>query len=154
MLRYAPVLLIAVACGSAWASESYQPPEGGAWQKARLYLKPAGPSPDASGVAVFACNTAETFHRVQVYARGVRSRGVHTLWLVDMEGSKVKRTHEMTSRWRKLRADRRGVAYFIGSLPWCPVGRTALVVKHHPNERRRGFDDGITVLKGYLRTME
>lgn len=142
-------------CVPAWASESYKPPEGGdTWQKANLYLEPVGLFKKASGVTVFACNMAETQHRCQLYAKNVRPRALYTLWIVDMEGFKVKRTHELTSRWRPLRADKRGVLYFTGNLPWCPVGRDAFVVKYHPNERRHKFSDGITVLKGYLVKVE
>ncbi len=155
MLRYPLLLLLAVTPGaSAWASESYKPPEGGAWQKATLYLKPTGPFHDAAGAVVFACNMAETFHRCYLHVKGVRPDALYTLWLVDMEGSKVRRTHEMTSRWHKLRADRQGMISFVGGLPWCPVGRDVVVVKYHPNDRRAGFSQGITVLKGYLRTMQ
>lgn len=141
-------------CTVAFTSESYHPPEGGAWQKARLYLSPVGPFHQASGAAVFACNLAETQHRCQLYAKGLRAGARHTVWLVDMQGTAVQRTYELTSRWRPLSADQRGVLYLITDLPWCPVGRTAVVVKYHPSGRARGFDDGLTVLKGYLAKME
>jgi hypothetical protein len=149
------LLLSAVLWGTAaLASESYHPPEGGAWQKATLYLTPVGPLGQASGVAVFSCNLAETQHRYQFYGKNVRAGALCTVWLVDMEGTKVRRTHELTSRWRPLRADRRGVLYHIANLPWCPLGRGVLVVKYHPNDRARGFGDGITVLKGHMAKMK
>jgi len=149
------LLLIAVVCAAGWTSESYHPPEGDeAWQKGIVYLKPAGPFRKASGVAVFACNMAETQHRSQVFAKGLRAKALYTLWLVDMDGMKVARTHQMTSRWKPLRADRRGVITHIGNLRSCPASRDVVVVKYHPNEKAGAFKDGITVLKGYLHTMK
>jgi hypothetical protein len=140
--------------GSAGASESYQPPEGGAWQTARLYLRGSGPFARATGVAVFSCNDAETQHRVQLYAKRVRPGARYTLWLLKMQGAKVAQTFEVTSGLRPLRSDSRGTVSFIGGLPWCPVTRDVFVVKHHPSGSRAGFGGGITVLKGYLPKME
>ena len=155
MLRYYLPLVGVLLSGAVWASESYHPPEGGgAWQKVTLYLKPTGPFQEASGAVVFACNTAETFHRSYLYAKGVRADALYTIWLVEMDGFKVKRSHQITSKWSKLHADNRGVVSFVTNIPWCPVGKDALVVKYHPNDRKGSFDQGITVLKGYLRTME
>ena len=148
-----PVTILLLACSLASASESYKPPEGGAWQVARLYLKPTGLFDDASGVVAFACNMAETQHRVQSYIKGVRPNAAYTLWLVQMDGMKVKNRHEITSRWRDVRSDERGVISNINNLPWCPVDWDAYVVKYHPDGDPDGWDDGVTVLKGYLREM-
>ena len=101
MWRAAGILVCAMCFATAWASESYHPPEGGgAWQKATLYLKPTGPFKEASGAVVFACNTSETFHRSYLYAKGVRAGALYTLWLVEMDGHKVKRSHQLTSNCR------------------------------------------------------
>ena len=148
-----PLTALLLVCSVAFASESYKPPEGGAWQLARLYLKPTGPFGDASGVVAFICNMAETQHRVQSYVKGVRPNETYTLWLVQMNGMKVAKTHEITSHWRDLRSDRRGVIANISNLPWCPVGWDAYVVKYHPDGDPDGWNDGITVLKGYLKEM-
>ncbi len=137
----------------AFASESYKPPEGGAWQMERLYLKATGPFDDATGVVAFACNMAETQHRVQSYIEGVRANSTYTLWLVKMEGNRVADRHEITSRWRDLRSDKRGVISNISNLPWCPVGWDVYVVKYHPDNDPDGWGDGVTVLKGYLKEM-
>ena len=154
-MRYFPALFTLFLGAVVWASESYKPPEGDdAWQKATLYLKPVKKTSPASGTAIFACNLAETQHRCQLYAKHLTAQARYTLWLVNMEGHKVHQTHEVTSRWRALRTDRRGVLSFIGNLPWCPVGRDVLVVKYHPKERQLKFSDGVTVLKGYLRKLE
>jgi len=154
MKRWIPSLaVLLILCSVALASETYKPPEGGAWQMERLYLKPTGPFRDATGVVAFACNMAETQHRVQSYVRGVRANAVYTLWLVDMEGGKVANTHEITSRWRDLRSDKRGVISNINNLPWCPIGWDVYVVKYHPDGDPDGWSDGVTVLKGYLKEM-
>ena len=155
MMKRHRVLLTALLMASslAFASESYKPPEGGAWQMERLYREATGPFDDATGVVAFACNMAETQHRVQSYIEGVRANSTYTLWLVDMEGSRVAKTHEITSRWRDLRSDRRGVISNISNLPWCPVGWDVYVVKYHPDGDPDGWSDGITVLKGYLKEM-
>ncbi len=97
---------------------------------------------------------AETQHRAQVYATNVRAGALYTLWLVKMDGMKVASAQELTSNWRPLRADARAVIAFVGNLPDCPVGRDAFVIKYHPNDQKGGFWDGVTVLKGYLVTME
>jgi len=154
MLRRTMVLVVALAGSMACASESYSPPEGGAWQLARVYLSPTGPFREATGVTVFACNLAETQHRLQLYAEKVRPGALYSVWIVTMDGNKVASTWEATSRWRPLRADAQGVVAFVSNLPWCPVGRDVVVVKYHPSGVNRGFWGGITVLKGYLRTME
>ena len=145
--------ILLVMCSVAIASESYKPPEGGAWQMERLYLKPTGPFDDASGVVAFACNMAETQHRVQSYVEEVPANSTYTLWLVDMDGNKVADRHEITSRWRDLRSDDRGVISNISNLPWCPVGWDVYVVKYHPDGDPDGWGDGTTVLKGYLKQM-
>ena len=151
-MRYFLGLFTLIIGAVVWASEGYKPPEDDAtWQKTALYLKPIEKSSPASGAALFACNLAETQHRCQLYAKHLTAQARYTLWLVNMEGNKVKQTHEVTSRWRPLRADPRGVLSFIGNLPWCPVGRDVLVVKSHANERGLKFSDGVTVLKGTLR---
>jgi hypothetical protein len=120
---------------------------------ARLYLEPTGVFEDATGVVAFACNMAETQHRVQSYIEGVRPNSAYTLWLVDMEGNAIAQKHEITSRWRDLRSDRRGVISNIDKLPWCPVGWDVYVVKYHPDGDPDGWNDGVTVLKGYLKQM-
>lgn len=145
--------VLPVICSLAAASETYKPPEGGAWQMERLYLKPAGPFGDASGVVAFACNMAETQHRAQSYVKGVPANSTYTLWLVKMDGNRIARRHEITSRWRELRSDRRGVISNINNLPWCPVGWDVYVVKYHPDGDPDGWGDGTTVLKGYLKEM-
>ena len=152
--RLAVLAMAATIAAGAVASESYTPPEGGSWQMSRLYLKPVGPFGEATGVAVFACNLAETQHRVQVYVTGVRAGALYTMWLVKMDGNKVVGTYEVTSRWRPVHADVNGVLSFVGNLPWCPMGHDAFVVKYHPDGERKGFWDGVTVLKGYLKTMD
>ena len=155
MTRRAVILTVAtLVCVCAWGSESYHPPEGGSWQMARMYLKPTGPFREATGVTVFACNLAETQHRAQVYATGVRADRLYTLWLVKMDGANVASKYELTSRWRPLRSDVNGAISFVGNLPWCPIGHDAFVIKYHPNDQRGGFWAGITVLKGYLKAME
>ena len=154
MLRNCLLPMAVLFSTVVWASDSYKPPEGGAWQKATVYLKATGRTGERLGTVVFACNLAETQHRAQLYAQGLRAGKRYTLWIVTMEDNKVKQAYQVTSKRRLLRADGRGVVTFIGNLPWCPVNKTAVVLKRHPDGRRDKFRDGVTVLKGYLVRME
>lgn len=147
------LVALGLACGGAWASESYTPPQGGEgeqWQMIRLYLKPpAGSSSKARGSAAFMCNLAETLHQVSVYAKGLRPGGVYSLWVYRMSDKGQVSARAGLGRANIIKADKRGVLAYAASLPWCVAGKyNWLVVRYHPGGKAKNEKRAVTVLKG------
>lgn len=152
MRPYPRLALVAalLATGLAYPSETYHPPTGGRWQKSVVYLTAAQPGSHAVGDCLLACNLAETEHRLELYARGLKPGATYTIWLwKEKTGASVK-TRQVTSRWRLAKADARGDLHFTASLAQCPSTANALLVRYHAPGQPASFTGGVTVLRGRL----
>ena len=153
MLSAVSVLALA---GGVWASSSpYEPPEGGdEWQKITVTLAGTPLDKDAKGKAVFACNTGETFHRVQLQASNLVKSGTYSVWLVKLDNSKKKVLKQLRvdNPNRRLKADRYGKLALASNITACPAGRYDQVqVRYHQDGRPKNVKGATTAAVGDIK---
>ncbi len=136
-MRYVLLAIVAASCCLASASQSYRPPAGGeAWQLAKAYLQAQPASAGAEGAVALLCNEAETQHRVQCYARGLRPGEVYSLWLLRRGADGGWDVAQRTSRRiRPARADEEGEFRLTVGVRACPLGRfDAIGLRREPTD--------------------
>jgi len=139
----------------AWASSTpYEPPEGGdRGQKVEVPLQGTDIAKGAEGTAVLACNMAESQHRIQLAAKGVKGGGVYSVWLVkfDAEKKKVVRQTRVDNPNRALKADKDGKLAFASNLDACPQSRyNRGEVRYHADGNAKNAAGAKAALSGEL----